>query len=87
MKNLIAELTTSSFVSVKDRGENSTAAEITLHIPITIQKETFENYRRDARAVLNEQSKELNPFGIGCLLAALLVEVYGNNNYGSSNPS
>lgn len=45
----------------------------------------FQRYIKDAKRILDAESKELNIVGIKRLLAALLYEALERNNYGKDN--
>lgn len=58
---------------------------ISPRVPIEIPFNRIESYRKDARRILNKESTHLNKEGIKRLLAALLIEILGNANFGEQN--
>lgn len=59
----------------------------TVYIPggVGFHRKSYDSYVRDAKRILNNESKTLNDTGIKRLLAALLIEVFGNENFGDQN--
>lgn len=73
---------------IKLTGETSNdprSKELITHFSVTGEFGLMDSYIRDAKRILDKESKLLNDEGIKRLVAALMVEVYGNENYGSDN--
>lgn len=80
---------TGTFVKVTDEGEHSTVVRVGLNEGITIpmpkDKEMQEGYMRDAKAILDDMSKEFNSLGMGRVLAAMLYLYFEEGDTGKNN--
>lgn len=77
--------TTITFVNELSPSEGLNDTLISLHKEIGFERKSLHAYIVDAKRILNKESKSLNPLGIQRLLAALIIEVIGNENYGDQN--
>lgn len=67
------------------QGDKSYIIEVQPKRPLKIPEAHIEAYRKDARRILDKESKELNAEGIKRLIAALIIETLGNANFGKDN--
>ena len=71
------------YVSVHSGGVGSTAHSVTLKIPLSLMKLNARDYLKDARSLVNKWKNEgYNAIGINAKLAALIIEVVGNDYTG-----
>jgi len=88
MANKAFGLKTNSLVKIQDQGENFTVLRVgTLGQPLSLPKseKQIAQYRKDARRVIDELSKDMNPIGIDRFAAALLYEVLVESYHGKDN--
>lgn len=64
---------------------NSTVRTLTTHIDLQIPNSSVINSRKTARAIIDKLSKEHNRIGIDAIIAMILIETVGNDNYGEHN--
>ena len=77
---------TSVLVNVQDPGENFTVVNVgTNGCPFMLPKRHEQDYREEARRILDELSRDFNPMGVAGIMAALLLENLGGYN-GKDNP-
>jgi len=83
-------LKTNSLVTIRDEGVNYTILRVgTRGQPLSLPKDDIliDVYRNDARRVIDELSKDMNPMDIDRFAAALLYEVLVESYHGKDNQS
>ena len=72
-----------NYVSVNSGGVGSTAHSVVLKIPLILPKESARSYTYEARKFVDKlKSEGYNAIGINGMIAALIVEVVGNDYTG-----
>ena len=79
------ELNKTGLLDIIDQDANSTML-LVRGIHFCLPKNKVDSYRKEARSILDRLSKDFNPMGIDALMAALIIEVQGNEYNGIKNP-
>lgn len=80
-----SEFNKTGLLDVVDPDPNSTML-LVRGIHFNIPKNKVDSYRSEARLILDRLSKDFNPMGIDAIMAALIIEVQGNEYNGMKNP-
>ncbi len=78
-------LNNTNVIHIDAVSEFSTMAHVYCSLPFSIQKRKIEEYRKDARKIIDKLSKEFNAIGVENILAAMVIEMVGNNYSGKEN--
>lgn len=84
MKNEII-VTQPDNIRITNGGEHSTMYHIVPAFALNMPKHSVDDYRNEAQLLLNGLSGDFNRIGIDGIIAALLIETLGNDNYGKEN--
>lgn len=77
------EINNPNFVSIQSGGVGSTAHSVSLRIHLPLLKSQTRSYLKEARNLVDQWKKEgYNAVGINAKLAALIIEVVGNDYTG-----